>query len=142
MEPQNCSQCPFWQESNRTPNVGYCPLYDQTTLGHDLPSDLCLLKFWEFAQSPVPACNLPVDFYRGWQVEVEQEQEGFRPLCRSPEGDRCGDWRFYQDYQSALIAGRQYVDLDATRMLLSDALADFLEAGLIDVHEYFNLTTV
>lgn len=55
IEPQQCSQCPFWLESDRTPNVGYCSVYNDTTLGHDKASDLCNIKFWDFAQTMEPA---------------------------------------------------------------------------------------
>lgn len=58
IEPQTCSQCPFWTESDRTPNVGYCKNYDDKTLGHDRPDSLCIVQFWNFAATPEPALQL------------------------------------------------------------------------------------
>lgn len=43
-EKQTCSGCPNWQQSNRTPNVGFCPLYDEPTFGHDVAGDNCPLQ--------------------------------------------------------------------------------------------------
>ncbi len=36
-----CNRCPKWQASERTQNVGYCPLYDQNMMGHDKRGHNC-----------------------------------------------------------------------------------------------------
>lgn len=58
VEPQSCATCPMWTESERTPNVGCCSLYDYKTLGHETPVDLCIVEFWQIANSSTPAKDL------------------------------------------------------------------------------------
>jgi len=39
--PANCSSCPHWQQSDRTPNVGDCPVHDLKTFGTDRLREIC-----------------------------------------------------------------------------------------------------
>ena len=44
LKPQQqttCNQCPLWQRSNKTPNVGHCPHYEERTMGHDKAGENC-----------------------------------------------------------------------------------------------------
>ncbi len=40
-ETQTCSNCPLWQRSTKTPNVGHCPHYTERTFGHDKAGENC-----------------------------------------------------------------------------------------------------
>lgn len=55
IEPKTCAQCPFWQASDRTPGVGRCNQFDESTIDWEIPGDLCIVLFWNFAQTPEPA---------------------------------------------------------------------------------------
>ena len=58
-----CNQCPLWQASTNTPNVGECQLYHQRTPGHDKAGENC----------PTPLNTYKVDLFQDgeWVAEVK-----------------------------------------------------------------------
>ena len=54
LEPSQCSDCPFFTQSTRSPSCGFCKLYDETVLGKDKPGNLCITEFWNLAHSTAP----------------------------------------------------------------------------------------
>ena len=55
---RTCANCPFWQPSDRTPNVGRCCQFDQITLGNEPASDTCEIEIAGFADTMQPALEL------------------------------------------------------------------------------------
>ena len=67
-----CLDCPIWQPSPRTNNVGRCPHYDQRTFGHDKAGDNC----------PAPLNKYKVDLFQDgeWVEEVTIKAANIREV--------------------------------------------------------------
>lgn len=68
--PSSCSACPHWQASDRTPNVGDCPIHELKTHGTDPLRKICKEVLAEIEPvNPKKACKAKKISHAGILVE-------------------------------------------------------------------------
>jgi hypothetical protein len=78
IEPRTCEQCSHWQLSDRTPGVGYCPIFDEKTTAQEPAVDVCKVKYWE------PTPTHPMQELWGEQTQLAS-QRWVAPLSQMPQ---------------------------------------------------------
>jgi hypothetical protein len=80
------------------------------------------------------------DFYRGWMIEIVQQNNGFQSVCHSPARQRLDDDVMYSREFLALNAGRALVDLHLACQQFSGVLRELYELEKLDFEEWRSLT--
>lgn len=80
--------------------------------------------------------NAESRIYRNWFVSAIPSERGWKFRCRAPSGKICSYEKAYRYPEVAMVAAREFVDRDITKVLLAQVLNEWVQAGKIQTEEY------
>jgi hypothetical protein len=79
------------------------------------------------------------DFYRGWIIEVSQEQTGFIAVCYSPCRQRLRDYQVYGSEYQAISVAKRMINHHIARNSMMQIVREMYEMGRLSFEEWRSL---
>lgn len=80
--------------------------------------------------------NSASEIYHNWFIGTIPVENCWKFRCRASSGKVCSYEKAYGYSEAAIIAAREFVDRDITKVLLSRVLEEWLQTDLIHEEEY------